>query len=511
MTTIYSCDAYKALVVFPMPSRSHGNLGDAVVKQLLKDGNEVTYMTSFKYKNPPANLRQIDVSSNAVVLKTHSLDIKKLLDKDVAANDYNNIKRLMINLITQTLEIEEVQNLLNDQNVHFDVVIVEWMFSEIFSGLAPLFDCPLIWMCPMEVNTGILSLIDAPPNPAYNADTLSSNLAPFSFLQRVEELWTRLKLVYLNSMYYDEMESEEYTNRIAPYIIKRGRQPPPFYKIKYNASLVIGNSHVGMGDATRLPQNYIHIGGYHIDENVKPLPEDLNRIMETAKNGVIYFSMGSNLKSKDWPETIKQGLLKTFGQLKQTVLWKFEEDLPNVPKNVHILKWAPQPSILSHKNCVLFISHGGLLSTTETIHFGVPIIGIPVFGDQFMNVRKAVYKGFAVQVDLTYNLAEDMKVAIGEILSNPKYTKRAKELSFIYHDRTVKPAQELSHWVRHVVETHGAGHLRTPALNVPFYQRLYLDLIAIIFIVLYLILYVLRSLCAIICPKKKSVTSKKNN
>lgn len=35
-----------------------------------------------------------------------------------------------------------------------------------------------------------------------------------------------------------------------------------------------------------------------------------------------------------------------FGNLKVTVIWKYEEDLKNVPKNVHILKWAPQTSIL---------------------------------------------------------------------------------------------------------------------------------------------------------------------
>lgn len=70
--------------------------------------------------------------------------------------------------------------------------------------------------------------------------------------------------------------------------------------------------------------------------------------MDSAKDGVIYFSMGSNLKSKDWPVEIKQNLLTMFGTLKQIVLWKFEEDLPNVPKNVHILKWAPQQSILGN-------------------------------------------------------------------------------------------------------------------------------------------------------------------
>lgn len=68
--------------------------------------------------------------------------------------------------------------------------------------------------------------------------------------------------------------------------------------------------------------------------------------MDRAKNGVIYFSMGSNLKSKDLPDNVKRELLNMFGGLKYTVIWKFEEVLSDVPKNVHILQWAPQPSIL---------------------------------------------------------------------------------------------------------------------------------------------------------------------
>lgn len=68
--------------------------------------------------------------------------------------------------------------------------------------------------------------------------------------------------------------------------------------------------------------------------------------MDDSKNGVIYFSMGSNLKSKHFPEELKRKILKMFGGLKQTVLWKFEEVLPDLPSNVHILQWAPQPSIL---------------------------------------------------------------------------------------------------------------------------------------------------------------------
>lgn len=74
--------------------------------------------------------------------------------------------------------------------------------------------------------------------------------------------------------------------------------------------------------------------------------QDLKKLLDNSKNGLIYFSMGSTLDSKDIPESLKKGLLEVFGGLKQTVLWKLEEELPDLPSNVHILNWAPQQSIL---------------------------------------------------------------------------------------------------------------------------------------------------------------------
>ena len=34
----------------------------------------------------------------------------------------------------------------------------------------------------------------------------------------------------------------------------------------------------------------------------------------------------------------------------------------------------------------LFITHGGLLSTLESMYHGVPVLGMPVFGDQQTNM-----------------------------------------------------------------------------------------------------------------------------
>lgn len=74
--------------------------------------------------------------------------------------------------------------------------------------------------------------------------------------------------------------------------------------------------------------------------------QDLKKVMDIASNGVIYFSMGSNLKSKEMPDKLKKKLIKMFSDLKYTVLWKFEEEFFDLPENVHTVKWAPQHSIL---------------------------------------------------------------------------------------------------------------------------------------------------------------------
>lgn len=69
--------------------------------------------------------------------------------------------------------------------------------------------------------------------------------------------------------------------------------------------------------------------------------------MDESKDGVILFSMGSNLKSSDLPESRLVEILTAFSKLKQRVIWKFEkEDLPNIPENVLISKWLPQSDIL---------------------------------------------------------------------------------------------------------------------------------------------------------------------
>lgn len=77
------------------------------------------------------------------------------------------------------------------------------------------------------------------------------------------------------------------------------------------------------------------------------LAQDLQKIMDQSTEGVLLFSMGGNLKSSKIPKDILNVILKCLGKIKQTVLWKWEDEhLPNKPENVIIRKWLPQQDIL---------------------------------------------------------------------------------------------------------------------------------------------------------------------
>jgi hypothetical protein len=81
-------------------------------------------------------------------------------------------------------------------------------------------------------------------------------------------------LHYLLLLFYyslvSSMETDIY-NRVKHLISHRGHKVPELDDIRYNISLMLGNSHVSMGSAMPLPQSYKPVGGYHIES--QPLPE----------------------------------------------------------------------------------------------------------------------------------------------------------------------------------------------------------------------------------------------
>ncbi|CAI4220677.1 unnamed protein product, partial [Auanema sp. JU1783] len=240
---------------------------------------------------------------------------------------------------------------------------------------------------------------------------------------------------------------------------------------------------------------------------------EFDAILNERKQTVL-ISFGSVAKSKDMPEDHKRILLSVFEEMKNvTFIWKYEEDTTiadNLP-NVHLAKWMPQIALLHDPRLSLFVTHGGLGSTTEVAYLGKPAVFIPLFGDQPANALMAARYGGAIVLEKTsLNNKEKIKEAFNEVLSNSKYEENAKKLSVILNNSPSKPKDIL---VRHIEFAGRVGripNLDCEGRHLNLFQYLsldiYLTVIVIILLVIFLIYIVITKIVKY-CSNKLKVKS----
>lgn len=273
-----------------------------------------------------------------------------------------------------------------------------------------------------------------------------------------------------------------------------------------NSSLVFINQNPIVSSPRPFLPNMIDIGGVHVRQ-ADPLKDKLQKFLDNAKDGVVLFSMGSIVQGTEWEDEQREAFVRAFSKLNQKVLWKYENDtLPNKPKNVKIMKWLPQRDILAHPNVKLFITHGGLLGTFEALISGVPILGIPMFGDQKMNVANAVLHGNGLKLNADELTEEKISAALNEILNKSKYKETAEYLSSVYKDRTIPAKMLVIYWTEYVIRHKGAPHLKADTSHLNLIQLYSLDVygsfIVIFLLIICIDVVILKCIFGKICKKK---------
>jgi glucuronosyltransferase len=60
------------------------------------------------------------------------------------------------------------------------------------------------------------------------------------------------------------------------------------------------------------------------------------------------------------------------------------------------------------------------MGTIEAVHSGVPMVGIPLFGDQEVNMQSYVSEGFAVKLHFNSISKETVLQALKTVLYEPR-------------------------------------------------------------------------------------------
>ncbi|XP_057627583.1 UDP-glucuronosyltransferase 2B7-like isoform X3 [Chionomys nivalis] len=222
--------------------------------------------------------------------------------------------------------------------------------------------------------------------------------------------------------------------------------------------------------------NIEFVGGLHC-KPAKPLPEEMEEFAQSSgEHGVVVFSLGSMIKNttQERANTIASAL----AQIPQKVFWRYDGMKPDtLGPNTRIFKWIPQNDLLGHPKTRVFVTHGGANGIYESIHHGVPMVGIPMFAEQYDNIAHMVAKGAAASVDFHTMTSSDLLNALKEVINNPSYKKNVMWLSTIHHDQPMKPLDRAVFWVEFVMRHKGAKHLKPLAFNLTWYQYHSLDVI----------------------------------
>jgi MGT family glycosyltransferase len=144
-----------------------------------------------------------------------------------------------------------------------------------------------------------------------------------------------------------------------------------------------------------------------VDEAFEPPPGD---------GALVYVSLGS-LGSAD--VELMKGLVGALAESphRYVVSKGPQHELIELAPNMTGAEFLPQPAILPEVDLV--ITHGGNNTVTEAIHFGKPMIVLPLFWDQYDNAQRMAECGFGVRLPSYEFEDEQLREAVDRLLTSP--------------------------------------------------------------------------------------------
>ncbi len=138
---------------------------------------------------------------------------------------------------------------------------------------------------------------------------------------------------------------------------------------------------------------------------------------------VVYLSLGS-LGCMD--VALMQRLIDAMAKTDHRVIVSMGplKDQMDLGPNMYGDHFLPQPSILPQ--CDLLITHGGNNTVCEGFHFGLPMIALPLFWDQYDNAQRLRETGFGERLD-TYAWTDDELIgAVNRLLTDGALRERMR-------------------------------------------------------------------------------------
>ncbi|XP_064168864.1 UDP-glucuronosyltransferase 2B20-like [Anguilla rostrata] len=382
------------------------------------------------------------------------------------------------------------------QESQYDLVLTDpcWGTGTL---LAKYFNLPLVYNVRwLPIGEGHFAI--APSPLSYIPLTGSGFLDTMSFTERIRNM-----IFYLLMLFHDMYLVRPHYQAVCHQYLG---PDVDFYSLMQAADLWLMRVDFVFEFPRPTMPNFVYMGGFQC-KPAKPLPQDLEEFVQSSgEHGVIIMSMGTFIGQL--PHDIAEEIAAAFAQMPQKIIWRYTGERPKtLGNNTLLVKWMPQNDLLGHPKTRAFVAHGGTNGVQEAIYHGMPVVGIPIFFDQYDNLLRLQSRGGAKILDgLTLN-KDIVLQALQEVLNEPSYRMNMQRLSRLHLDQPMKPMDRAMFWIEFAMRHKGAAHLRTESYKMPWYAYHSVDVIVVLLAAMLLILLtavaIIRCLCCKACRARK--------
>uniref|UniRef100_A0A182NF08 Uncharacterized protein n=1 Tax=Anopheles dirus TaxID=7168 RepID=A0A182NF08_9DIPT len=464
-------DGARVLAIFPSPARSHQIVYRAFMKGLIERGHELTIMTTDPFATDHPNVTVIDWSYAYRIVQEH-LDVVDMKQRNM--NFYQiavQLRKVTRLFLEAQLAHPDVQELIHSRDAHFDVVIVEYYQFTPMYAFAELFQAPMIGISSIDsmgmCHEAIGNVMNVVAHPEMNHKFTHD----LNFLQRVEAVISNLLIQFhilpTDFAVFDRMIEQNF-----------GSNMTRSWDLMRRVDFLMVNAEPSLGYVRPIVPNSIQLGFMHI-EPPKALPADLQAYLDRSVHGVVYFSLGTLIRSDSLNQRNLNLFLAVFKSLKYDVLWKHDADLDlNGTTNIRMERWVPQQDVLAHPKVRAFVMQGGQQSMEEAIDRHVPLVVIPFNFDQFGNADKVVERGIGRSVWMERLTVESLRESINDVASNRRYKRNVIRLGRLVRDQPMRPVEKAVWWTEYVIRHNGVEHYRYAPAHMSFWVYHYYDVFA---------------------------------
>ncbi|XP_062049641.1 UDP-glucuronosyltransferase 1A1 isoform X1 [Lepus europaeus] len=466
-----------------------------LIQQLQQRGHEIVVLApdasvfikegaSYTLRKYPVPFQRKEVEESFIALGRNVFENAPFLQRVVTT--YKKVKKdsaLLLSGCSHLLHNKDVMASLAEAG--FDAVLTD-PFLPCGSIVARYLALPAVYFlnalpCSMD------SKATQCPSPlSYVPRIMTVSSDHMSFLQRVKNALVALMENFLCDVVYSPYAS------LASEVLQRDMS---VQELMSSASVWLLRGDFVKDYPRPIMPNMVFVGGINCLHRNPLSPEFEAYVNASGEHGIVVFSLGSMVS--EIPEKKAMEIADALGKIPQTVLWRYTGSRPsNLAKNTILVKWLPQNDLLGHPKTRAFITHSGSHGIYEGICNGVPMVMLPLFGDQMDNAKRIETRGAGVTLNVLEMTSDDLANALKTVINDKSYKENIMRLSSLHKDRPVEPLDLAVFWVEFVMRHKGAPHLRPAAHDLTWYQYHSLDVIGFLLAIVLTVAFVTFRCCA---------------